>query len=169
MKINQIYSASKREMGKYKVKLSVPTDLYPTFLEVVGIPTDDNERKLLDGKSLVSLFHNEGTFSRDGLTWFMPHWMGVGTKDEVPPSAAIRWGDYKLIKIFEQRYELYSLREDLSETHNLADEMSDLVEELNRKLMVELTSQNAFIPKPNPLYDPSAEREYREKNAQANE
>ena len=52
----------------------------------------------------------------------------------------------------EARYELYNLRDDLSETKNLAAQMPDEVKELDALIDGFLADTGALIPKPNPNY-----------------
>ena len=48
--------------------------------------------------------------------------------------AAIRDGDWKLVRYPDRQAELYDLSKDISEVHNLADTHSDKVDELYKKL-----------------------------------
>ncbi len=139
------------ESGKVISKPVITTDLFPTFLEFANISPKENNP--MDGKSLIPLFTGNGEFERDVLTWFFPHRMGVGTSDFLPPNAVIREGDYKLINVFNDRFELYNLKEDISEKNNLSLQLPELVTSMNTKLMAELNNQNAHIPIPNPSYD----------------
>ena len=66
----------------------------------------------------------------------------------------MRAGDYKLIEFFEDgRLELYNLREDIGEEHNLAGEMPDLAAELHGRLVAWRTDLEARIPQPNPDWE----------------
>jgi hypothetical protein len=87
---------------------------------------------------------------------FFPH--GGPAK---PPGVTVRKGPWKLIRWSEtgrdypSEFELYNLKEDLGETENLADEHSELVEELNSRIDRFLADTGALVPKPNPKYDPA--------------
>jgi len=60
-------------------------------------------------------------------------------------------GDYKVIEFFEDgRLELYNLREDISEDHDLAGERPELVREMQGMLARWRESVDAKIPQPNP-------------------
>ena len=51
----------------------------------------------------------------------------TATNQRGEPSSAIRMGDYKLINFFkDNRLELYNLKDDISETHNLAEGLPEL-------------------------------------------
>jgi hypothetical protein len=67
----------------------------------------------------------------------------------------VRSGDYKLIEFFEDgRLELYNLRDDISEEHNLADELPDVTTRLHQMLVAWRERIEAKIPQPNPDYVP---------------
>ena len=62
---------------------------------------------------------------------------------------------YKLIEFFEQgTIELYNLRDDITEEHNLAEEKGDLAQELHQMLTEWREKVEAKIPEPNPEYKP---------------
>ena len=51
------------------------------------------------------------------------------------PSGAIGKGDFKLIEVFETgKYELYNVRKDIGEHHDLASEKPQQIEELANNL-----------------------------------
>ncbi len=120
-------------------------DLYPTFLEAAGLPLRPEQHS--DGVSLLPALHGETELSRDALFWHYPHYGNQGGT----PGCSIRKGDYKLIHFFEDdRLELYNLVDDVSEQHNLADELPVVATELHRELWNWIESVNAQIPQPNP-------------------
>lgn len=102
---------------------------YSTLLELTGArpPTDQK----LDGISLVPALRGETSLSRERLFWHFPCYVGKAT-----PSSAIREGDMKLIEFFENggRRELYNLKTDPGEEHNLVEEMPKLADMLYRTL-----------------------------------
>ena len=57
-----------------------------------------------------------------------------------------------MIKWYEGGFELYNLKDDLSEGTNLANGMALKVKELDRQLTSELSRIGAKIPIPNPNY-----------------
>ncbi|HEX7446929.1 MAG TPA: hypothetical protein VF306_05245 [Pirellulales bacterium] len=64
-------------------------------------------------------------------------------------------GDYKLIEWFEDgRVELYNVREDLSEWHDLAGSMPDRVDQMRELLHGWRKEVAAAMPTPNPDYRP---------------
>ena len=75
-----------------------------------------------------------------------------------PPAGAIRSGDYKLLEYFENySVQLFNLREDIGEQHNLAEAMPEKVAELRGKLRAWRKEVDAQMNQLNPDYDPNAE------------
>jgi arylsulfatase A-like enzyme len=105
-------------------------DLFITLAEIAGaeLPQD----RELDGVSLLSLLRGQSqSLPRECLYWHFPHYSNQGGQ----PSGAIRCGDWKLIEFFEDgRLELYNLREDVGEQHNVADKHPQLRDKLHRQL-----------------------------------
>ena len=66
-----------------------------------------------------------------------------------------RCGDYKLIEFFEDgRLELYHLRDDMGETHDLAAEQPDLAKELHGRLVAWREGVGGKLPERNPDFVP---------------
>ncbi len=131
----------------------ISMDMYPTLLEIAGEKSAG--KKGVDGVSLVPLLKQNGKLKRDELFWHYPHYqhyqLGGAT-----PYGAIRKGDFKLIEFFDDmRVELYNLREDIGEQHNLASEMPEKVKELRNRLHDWRKQVGAQMPSRNPKYDPS--------------
>jgi arylsulfatase A-like enzyme len=73
------------------------------------------------------------------------------------PYSIIRSRNWKLIKRYEGKtYELFDLREDLSEESDLSEKHPEKVAELNQKLETWLMDTGAKMPKPNPDYKPQS-------------
>jgi arylsulfatase A-like enzyme len=108
-----------------------PMDFLPTIAEIVGLPLDGAERTALDGLSFVPLLKNaDAKLPREELYFHYPHYYATTT-----PASAVRARDWKLIEYLEDwRMELYNLKEDLSESVNLADKHRDKVAELRETL-----------------------------------
>ncbi len=128
-------------------------DLVPTILDVTGTPKVGQLGQ--DGVSLVPLLKQTGKLDRDELFWHYPHYqhyqLGGAT-----PYGAIRKGDYKLIEFFEDMHvELYNLRDDIGEQHNLASQMPDKANELRNRLHEWRKAVGAQMPTPNSKYDPT--------------
>jgi len=117
------------------------TDFYPTMLSIAGLSVKKNNP--VDGEDLLPILKG-GTIGRSQLTWFMPHYMKAG--DGLNSSAAIRSGDYKLVKYFEGGGVLHNLKHDIGERDDLSSKKPSLFKKLDEALMVELKSQNAHFP-----------------------
>jgi arylsulfatase A len=72
------------------------------------------------------------------------------------PYGAIRAGDYKLVEFFNDMHvELYNIREDIGEAHDLAAGLPQKANELRRRLHAWRAEVGAQMPTPNPKYDPA--------------
>ena len=133
------------------------TDFYPTILEMAGAKLKPQEHN--DGVSLVPLLNSE-TIPERPLIWHYPHYGNQGGE----PSSIIRLGDWKLIHYYEDGHEeLYNLKTDLGETHDLASENQGKVKELSEKLFSYLNEVGARFPEKDPQYDAEKEKAYLEK------
>jgi arylsulfatase A len=142
---------------------SVPVitdDFFPTFLEIAGSSPGPDD--VLDGETLMPLLTQTGELKRDHICFHFPHYI-VGHQPDHSvntwwntPSSAIRKGDYKLLRFHEGWSELYDLKKDIGETTNLADQMPRKVVELQADLDKFLKDTGAWMPLPNPRYDPKA-------------
>ena len=72
----------------------ISTDLYPTILEMAGVPQRPEQHQ--DGVSLVPLLKGENHLDRKALFWHFPHYSNHGMQS---PGGAIRQGDFKLLNI----------------------------------------------------------------------
>ncbi|MEM7533416.1 MAG: sulfatase [Chloroflexota bacterium] len=131
------------------VPITTP-DYYPTMLEMAGL--DPLPTQHVDGVSLVPILQggDADSLDRDAIFWHYPHYGNQGGT----PGSSMRSGDYKLIEFFEgkpdgNRVELYNLREDIGEDHDLAVEMPELAAAMRRRLEAWRTSVEAKIPQPN--------------------
>lgn len=125
-------------------------DFYPTILEMAKVTPDS--KLAIDGLSLVPLLKRAGGLRRDALYWHYPHYSNQGGE----PAGAVRQGDYKLIEFYEDgKLELYNLRKDIGEQHNLAAQMPDRAAKLQKMLHNWRASVDARMPTTNPNYDPA--------------
>jgi arylsulfatase A len=131
----------------------ISMDLFPTLVEICGIA--GGAKTAIDGLSLVPLLRQTSELKRDELFWHYPHYQHY-QKGGATPYSAIHKGDFKLIEFLaDQRVELYNLRDDIGEKHDLAGERPDKVDELRKRLHEWRTEVGAQMPTPNPRYDPS--------------
>jgi len=100
-------------------------DIMATCVDVSGAdyPTKikDNRIKPLEGASLKPAFSGKSLDRKQPLFW------------EHEGNRAIRDGDWKLVAKENKPWELYNLKTDRSETHNLAAEKPELAKELESK------------------------------------
>jgi arylsulfatase A len=131
---------------------AISADIYPSILEMIGAPALPAQHR--DGVSLAAVVRGEKPPARDALFWHFPQYSNHGMQS---PGAAIRMGDFKLLEYFENNtVQLFNLREDIGEQHDLASSRPGKVEELRRRLHAWRKDVNAQMPTPNPDYDPSA-------------
>lgn len=125
----------------------ISTDFFPTLLELAGADAAA-ARTAVDGRSLVPLLQGRTGWERNALFWHYPHYWNGGI---VSPYSIARVGDWKLIRFYETgREELYQLREDVSEQHDLAS-VATLAEkrvELSARLDAWLKETGAQMPLP---------------------
>ena len=124
-----------------------PIDLYPTVIDLVGIKKP--EQQVFDGVSYAKVLRGEGELKRGAYFNYHPHG-GANRAGGV----WVRSGKFKLLRWFgnPSTHELYNLREDLSEAHDLATKMPDKVKELDALIDGFLKDTGATYPRPNPAY-----------------
>lgn len=94
-------------------------DLFPTFLEMAGLPQQPQNQ--LDGVSLANMLKGGKAPAARNFYWHNPAPRPNQTADLL--SSAIRIGNLKLLEFpEEQRIELYDLDKDIGEARNLAAE-----------------------------------------------
>ncbi|MEZ6125218.1 MAG: sulfatase [Planctomycetaceae bacterium] len=144
------------EPGSRSDAIIQSSDFYPTLLELLSIEAQPGQS--LDGISIVPALRG-GTLNREAIFTYFPHAPGV--PDWLPPSVSVHSGDWKLIRIFHggedgtHRYQLFNLRDDVGETHNLANQFPDRVQQLDRLIEQHLVDTQAIRPLRNPRFDPS--------------
>jgi arylsulfatase A-like enzyme len=123
----------------------VTTDLFFTILSAAGLTPPEGVPQ--DGISLTPLLTDPGRkLGREALYFHYPHYY-----ETTSPVSAVRAGDWKLLEYFEdQHVELYNLKDDLSEQHDLAQDQPELAERLRRQLHEWRASIGAREPATNP-------------------
>jgi len=124
-------------------------DLYPTLLELAGTQPEPNYT--LDGTSYLNLLTGGSKMKRNPLYWHFPGYLGAGANTwRTTPAGSIRDGDWKLQEFFETgKRELYNLKDDLGEKHDLAAAQPDKLKELHEKLLAWRKQIGAPMPTPN--------------------
>ncbi len=129
-------------------------DIFPTILDLLGLNL--MPEKHMDGQSFLPVLNSNGLQER-ALIWHYPHYGNQGGD----PSSIIRKGDWKLIHYYEDGHEeLYNLKEDLSETTDLATSHPELAEKLHTELFEYLNQVGANFPEPDSLYNEAKDAEY---------
>jgi arylsulfatase A-like enzyme len=119
----------------------VSTDYLPTICNATGI--EPSEFEDLDGISLLPHILAGEKLERKAIFWHFPHYRG----NDIVPFSIIRKGDWKLIKRYDGKtFELFNLKDDLSETTELSEKKPDKVNELNDDLEKWLRETNARLP-----------------------
>ena len=121
----------------------VSTDFFPTILELAGLPLMPERHA--DGVSLVPLLKGGEALAARPLWWHYPHYHG----STWTPGASIREGDWKLIEFYHWgKIELYNLKDDLGEQHDLVKQNPAKASELLAKLHALQKRLGAKMPQP---------------------
>lgn len=125
----------------------VAVDFYPTILDLAQLPLKPKQH--VDGVSLAPYLKGDKSFDRGPVFFHYPHYGGKGDT----PSGAIRMGDYKLIEFYEDNHvELYNLKNDISETHNICNDEKEIAADLLKRLRKWRKSCDAKMPVKNAYY-----------------
>jgi len=156
----------------------IQVDLFPTMLAAAGIAVP--ESKVLDGESLMPLLTGEGKLERSAIFWHFPGYLNTAVTRGRPldvqtgfrsrPVTVINMDHWKLHLYHEEwlldggaeglpasgAVELYDLRKDIGERHDLAASHPEKRDELLGDVLRWHESVGALIPtEPNPKYAPS--------------
>ena len=131
---------------KPDTKTSTPVitmDIHATILEAVNEKADPSNTP--DGISLLPMLKGESELKRESIYFHYPNYaFHKGNR----LGSAIRSGDYKLIKFYDNdSIELYNLKNDISETRNIADEMPAKAKRLRAALEAWLEKTKASKPR----------------------
>lgn len=121
----------------------ISNDFYPTLLQMAGLPLIPQQHS--GGISILPLLEQKQIKKRC-LFWHYPHYGNQGGS----PASAVRNGDWKLIHWYEHdRYELFNLKNDISEKNNLLTYESKKAKKLKKELAKWLKKQGALFPTEN--------------------
>ncbi|MFT7641642.1 MAG: arylsulfatase A, partial [Pirellulaceae bacterium] len=120
----------------------ISTDFYPTFLAAAKLEPTKNHP--LDGENILPVLDESGKLARKSIffhypnyAWHMSNRLG----------SAVRSGPWKLIEWFDDgSVELYNLKDDLSETKNLAKAQPEIANRLKAELHQWRKKLNANMP-----------------------
>ena len=123
-------------------------DLFPTVLDLAGVGIPPAHATSVDGVSISGLLRGDDASRppRDrGLAWHMPHQWGARGPG-IEPFTSYRRDQWKLLFFHDgPRVELYDLRSDLGETHDLAADHPEVVDRLLLDLDAWMTSTGADL------------------------
>jgi len=120
----------------------ITMDIHATILETANLKADPTNQP--DGKSLEPILFNNEKLERDAIYFHYPNY-AFHKKNRM--GSAIRHGDYKLIKFYDDTsVELYDLKKDISESKNLADSMPEKTALLKSSLEKWLSNTKASQP-----------------------
>ena len=120
---------------------NVPVVSYDLFTTIVNHLKLDYIDEKKDGIDLSNLSKEKN--KRDYILWHFPHYHGSLWK----PGSAIRNGDWKLLKFYEEnKLELYNLKDDLSEQTDLSSKYPLVVKKLSYKMDEMLAEMNGKVP-----------------------
>lgn len=120
-------------------------DLFATALDACGLPMPTD--KPLDGKSILPALRGETQSIHDDF-----YWSSAGAKGKW----AVRSGNWKLVAE-KDRLELFNLKNDLSETTDLAAEHPKLVVELKSKYNTWLDEMSEPLSKQGKRWEPASD------------
>lgn len=124
----------------------ISIDFYPSLLEMIGLSTPTDTE--LDGVSFAPLLQGQKTLNREAIYWHFPHYSNHGMQS---PGGAIRKGDYKLLEYFENgSHQLFNLRHDPGEQHDVSAAEPELAAELKEMLHAWRTKTSAQMMEAKP-------------------
>ena len=130
----------------------------PTFAEMAGASLPNHQP--VDGKSIVPLLKNRAFNAERAVFFHFPLYLGSGGVDRVLPThngtpnywravplSVIMKNNWKLIYYYEyDRYELYNLEKDISESRDLSEAFKPKAEELLSELRAWIGEVDAPVP-----------------------
>ena len=132
----------------------ISMDLFPTFMEITGTPErsqDCGSRWREPGAAAQADRRPEARRAVLALSPLSA--LSEGRRHAVQRDPQ---RDFKLIEFLaDMHVELYNLRDDIGEQHDLASQMPEKVDELRNRLHAWRKEVGAQMPTPNPKYDPT--------------
>jgi arylsulfatase A-like enzyme len=126
----------------------VNTDWPPTLMALAGMNVPEG----LDGVDISPELLGRGEPAARTFFWHFPHYNNQGGR----PAGAVRDGDWKYVIYYDTgRAELYNLKDDVSEAHDIAAENVDTADRLHKLHAEWLKKVGAQTNSPNPDFDAS--------------
>lgn len=117
--------------GSHTTSLAQSVDLYPTLVELNGLPAPQTSPSL-EGKSLVPVLKDPAATVHDGVLQVVPRQGVIGRSLRTSTHRLVEWKKPGATEGAE--FELYDYVKDPLETKNLATEQAELVTTLRGKL-----------------------------------
>ncbi|GAF03696.1 sulfatase [Saccharicrinis fermentans] len=141
------------EPGKTNVPV-LNMDFYPTFRDIIQAKIPAN--KIFDGVSLKGLLLENKELEERSLFFHFPVYLQAYSKKSgvnrdplfrTRPGTAMIRGDWKMIYYYEdEQVELFNLREDISESNNLAQQLPEIVREMKKSMDDWIVDTKAPVP-----------------------
>lgn len=137
-------------------------DFFPSILGMAQVNKTRTVQQV-DGKSFIPLLKgNKAVDTTRALVWHNPNKWVASDEQGINFRSALRQGSWKLIYSHKTgAYELYDLKTDIGEQHDLSGQMPEVTKRLSRLLAGRLKAYNAQMPvfkkslKPVPLISTS--------------
>jgi arylsulfatase A-like enzyme len=114
-------------------------DFLPTAADLAGVKTPSD----IDGISLVPALLGKKQKEHEYMYFEMPTLKGTGR------TAGVRMGDWKLVKMkaaADAHLELYNLKTDPTEQHDISDEHPEIMNKMKKILVEAHTKERKFAP-----------------------
>lgn len=123
----------------------ISVDYMPTLIGLAKLKVDKKVLRDIDGIDIKPILTNKkAKLKRKSIFWHYPHYHTEGAT----PYSAVRNGDWKLIHTIETNsYELYNLKNDISETKNLIVSEQVVFAKLKKELESWKKKMGAQMPK----------------------
>jgi len=149
-----LYRPGSKGSGTVEDGLASIMDFYPTMLDLAGVPLPEGQPS--DGISLAPLLRGRPVpeLRERPLFW---HNVTSGAEPSgltFQPVAAVRHGEWRLVRNFGNPLELYYLSDDPGESNNLAEAEPERTARMAALLQDWLDDTGIVLPTPNPNYDP---------------
>ena len=126
-----VYWPGVTQAGSTTDRATVGTDFFPTFLDMAGLPLEPKHH--LDGESFLPVIKGNPIPRSKPIFWYFDD-AKLGTGNTA--MAAMQDGDMKLVRfLYENKDELYNIKTDLGEHHNLAAEQPEKLAEMKAALL----------------------------------
>jgi len=125
-----VYWPGVTKAGSVTDRATTGTDFFPSFLEMAGLPLRPQNH--LDGESFAAVLKGDNSPRKKPIYWYYDG-ARVGTGNVA--MAAMLDGDMKLVNlVYENKDELYNIREDIGEKNDLAASNPEKLKEMKQKL-----------------------------------